>query len=296
MTGEKIMRISHRFMNRIVVAVAGLVAAAGVAQAQLVNADVGINPTYLQTDSGVTSTGGFFSARAFVTTSGDYAGGTLTYGALGSPAALSYNTGDVAWEFSDSNGDFPTLQSLYPTGDYTFDLTGGSQGPTSFTIDYVGDNYAVNPPEFTAASYNALQGMNAAAGVTLDFNSFIVGGDPSDSDIILSVLDSSNTPVFTSPSLLPNATSVTIPGGILVAGQSYTFDLLFSEQVFGENDNPAFGTTQFYDTHTDGAFFTAGPSPVPEPSTWAMMLVGFLGLGYAGYRGSRKKSAAAVAG
>ena len=27
---------------------------------------------------------------------------------------------------------------------------------------------------------------------------------------------------------------------------------------------------------------------VPEPSTWAMMLIGFAGLGFAGYRTSRK--------
>jgi hypothetical protein len=27
---------------------------------------------------------------------------------------------------------------------------------------------------------------------------------------------------------------------------------------------------------------------VPEPSTWAMMLLGFAGLGLAGYRASRK--------
>jgi hypothetical protein len=26
------------------------------------------------------------------------------------------------------------------------------------------------------------------------------------------------------------------------------------------------------------------PSSVPEPSTWAMMLIGFAGLGFAGYR------------
>jgi hypothetical protein len=32
----------------------------------------------------------------------------------------------------------------------------------------------------------------------------------------------------------------------------------------------------------------------PEPSTWAMMLIGFVGLGYAGYRASRKSAAAAV--
>lgn len=33
------------------------------------------------------------------------------------------------------------------------------------------------------------------------------------------------------------------------------------------------------------------PPPIPEPSTWAMMLIGFTGLGYVGYR-SRKRAAA----
>ena len=33
-------------------------------------------------------------------------------------------------------------------------------------------------------------------------------------------------------------------------------------------------------------------SPAPEPSTWAMMLLGFAGLGFAGYRASRKTIAA----
>jgi hypothetical protein len=32
---------------------------------------------------------------------------------------------------------------------------------------------------------------------------------------------------------------------------------------------------------------TVGTSPIPEPSTWAMMLLGFVGLGYAGYRRAR---------
>ena len=35
-------------------------------------------------------------------------------------------------------------------------------------------------------------------------------------------------------------------------------------------------------------------SPVPEPSTWAMMLLGFAGLGFAGYRASRKTAALAA--
>ncbi len=32
----------------------------------------------------------------------------------------------------------------------------------------------------------------------------------------------------------------------------------------------------------------------PEPSTWAMMLLGFAGLGFAGYRKSRKAAAIAA--
>ena len=34
--------------------------------------------------------------------------------------------------------------------------------------------------------------------------------------------------------------------------------------------------------------------PIPEPSTWAMMLLGFAGLGFAGYRASRKSAALAA--
>jgi TRAP-type mannitol/chloroaromatic compound transport system permease small subunit len=42
--------------------------------------------------------------------------------------------------------------------------------------------------------------------------------------------------------------------------------------------------TQFYDTHTFGSFSTAAGA-VPETSAWAMMLIGFAGLGFAGVSG-----------
>jgi hypothetical protein len=42
------------------------------------------------------------------------------------------------------------------------------------------------------------------------------------------------------------------------------------------------------------ASFSLEGSVVPEPSTWAMMLIGFAGLGFAGYRHTRRASAASA--
>jgi hypothetical protein len=42
------------------------------------------------------------------------------------------------------------------------------------------------------------------------------------------------------------------------------------------------------------AAFSLRGSPVPEPSTWAMMLLGFAGLGFAGYRRARRANPASA--
>ena len=52
-------------------------------------------------------------------------------------------------------------------------------------------------------------------------------------------------------------------------------------------------TVDWVGTNTGGVTFTAvfdasTVSTVPEPSTWAMMLLGFAGLGFAGYRRNGK--------
>jgi hypothetical protein len=62
-------------------------------------------------------------------------------------------------------------------------------------------------------------------------------------------------------------------------------------QVFVVDSN-----TGGFDLVTNGqVYYTAinGSANVPEPSTWAMMALGFAGLGYAGYRGSRRRAALA---
>jgi uncharacterized protein (TIGR03118 family) len=76
------------------------------------------------------------------------------------------------------------------------------------------------------------------------------------------------------------------PGGL--------WDLTFGGGgVGGNNGNPlALYFTDGINGEKDGLF---GVISVPEPSTWAMMLLGFVGLGFAGYRASRKAAATTAA-
>jgi hypothetical protein len=71
-------------------------------------------------------------------------------------------------------------------------------------------------------------------------------------------------------------------------------------QIFtGPVDAPIFSPGR-YGVTTEGfedqsfVVVTAATPAVPEASTWAMMLIGFAGLGYAGYRSSRKSAALAA--
>ena len=68
---------------------------------------------------------------------------------------------------------FADLQAAYPNVDYQFDLMGGTMGPLSVTVSYAGNAYS-NTPQLAAASFDALQGLNAANSITLDFNSMEV--------------------------------------------------------------------------------------------------------------------------
>lgn len=80
------------------------------------------------------------------------------------------------------------------------------------------------------------------------------------------------------------------------AGGVSEFEILGIASSVGLDPNSA---TDFVTTLTfeDSGTFTGSMTPVisvPEPSTWAMMLLGFAGLGFAGYRGSKKRAALSV--
>lgn len=221
----------------------------------------------------------------------------MTYGGSGSPQPLTFVPGDVpaddTWQYAVGDASFSDLQTAFPTGVYQFDLTGDGQPSTSVQVDYTGDAFS-NVPFIT--NFSALAGLDASSQFVVDLNTYVPGSTATGSLIFFSIFNSLDNVVFsTTGSGLPDTTtSITIPGGKLAAGQTYTFDLLFDNRIVGTDDLSGLPVTQFYDTHTDGTFTTSSAGAVSEPSTWAMMLVGFAGIGYAGYRSARRKSVAAA--
>jgi hypothetical protein len=81
-------------------------------------------------------------------------------------------------------------------------------------------------------------------------------------------------------------------GGVFI-----TLDPFGSTAVTANGVNGAGNVVGFY-VNAAGATIGFESTPlsstltIPEPSTWAMMLLGFMGLGYAGYRRGKRNSPA----
>jgi hypothetical protein len=265
----------YRLMAGGVFSAFALLGSAGRAGAEITNVDIGINPTYEQTGpTTVTSTGGFFSARAFLASASDFDGGTLAYPGAGSPAPLTPQPGPIVG-YSVGDSSFADLNTAFPFGTYTFDATNSMTSDSqTATIDYTTAATPLSIPRLSAASYNGLQGLNSASGFTFDFNSFVQNPSGNLAFVFLNVIDSGGNDVFSQGFLGPTTTSIFMPGGSLAAGQAYTFDLIFDDRITGTDGVTP--NTIFFDAHTDGTFTTAA---VPEPGTWAILALGFAGLG-----------------
>jgi PEP-CTERM motif len=83
-------------------------------------------------------------------------------------------------------------------------------------------------------------------------------------------------------------------GSLAIAESFFRDDVIDLGANFGPNIDLTFGYTLVADGSGGFGFDLAIGGAVPEPSTWAMMLVGFAGLGFAGYRPTRRSAAAGV--
>jgi PEP-CTERM motif len=80
-------------------------------------------------------------------------------------------------------------------------------------------------------------------------------------------------------------------GSLAIAESFFRDDVIDLGADFGPNIDLTFGATLTADGPGGFGFDLAIGGAVPEPSTWAMMLVGFAGLGFAGHRSTQRRAA-----
>jgi hypothetical protein len=98
-----------------------------------------------------------------------------------------------------------------------------------------------------------------------------------------------NVPIDGDGLLFDVGTSTPVWGGYPIFPLYASGPGTYQSGLFGHID----GGGEFWEYNINTS--VSDPSAVPEASTWAMLLLGFAGLGFAGYRGSRRGSVATVA-
>jgi hypothetical protein len=257
-----------------------LASAAPAMAQQLTDVDIFKNLGNEQTGaSTVSPVGAFFDIGGDFLPAGAFDTASVTYPGPGSPLSLPITSPTA---FGYGSPLFPTqsaMDTAFPFGSYVITVSNSAPPASdSSTIDYTTDAYTSDVPQLTAASFNALNGLSTAlTSLTVNFNAFTPSTGATFGNTYFTIFGSSQF----CGGLSPSATSCTIDPQALLPGTTYTWELDFSDRIPGEDDN---GVNQLlgFDVRTDGTFTTA--PAVPEPSTWAMMLLGFGGLGLAGYR------------
>lgn len=278
--------------------VAALALPAAVAQAQVTFSDVAKNLEYLQTgDTTVNPLGGgtnaFFYARTFFPAASDYDGFNLTFAGPASPQTgnisgllgsyyLGYQTGYMTKAALDAN---------FPTGiSYNLSVTDSTlvNPTTTVVVPYAADIFTSAIP--TVSNFTALQSLNPALATTIDFNSFTPNAGATLGQDFFTIYDlTAGGAPFNVAGFSNSATSLTVAGGTLIAGHDYEYELIFDDLLAGTD--PVSGVP--YNTRSDQrtlGFFDVPSSAIPEPATWAMMMVG---IGLAG-AALRRRGAIAV--
>jgi len=177
----------------------------------------------------------------------------------------------------------------------------GLSGNTSTTIPVGGSIvlaidpfFSPNPFDPVAAFEHANPGKTLVV-LALDFEaeavvSFVANGSLEGSGFARGL--AGNLAISTLPATLTYLT----PGRYIV---DYTYDVTGLSSIIGlvtdpcGNQSVEFGILGPTESVSGSGSFTVAVGVVPEPSTWAMLLIGFSGLGFMGYRRRNKMAPAA---
>jgi probable HAF family extracellular repeat protein len=262
------------------------------------------NGTYAQ---GINDRGqvvGFSSSRSFLYSGGTYTtlndpsstnAQTFAYGINNASQIVGYYEGGPVGGYHGfiySGGAYTTLNDpLAPNNTYAQGINNLSQ-----IVGFYGDATGAHGFLYSGGTYITLNDPHGTNGTYAE--------GINDRGQIVGVYSDGNLHAF----LYSNGVYTTLSDplqrgqGINNIGQIVGFDILYSNGVFITLDGPL-GTganaqgindrgqiAGWYQANGSIEGFIATPS-VPEPSTWAMMLIGFAGLGFVAYRRTKKGAA-----
>ena len=203
--------------------------------------------------------------------------------AQGGSGQTFVNPGQTAYAFSTGLPDKAYSVSLIDDASHVASALLGP-GDAVFGTAILGANYASD-----------VGGGNSTYSASSTFDFGYRG------DVLLGLIDSQLTG-FSSGSGFESMEFTIAADGVEILDKSFTSlvvaESFFRDNVidlgsdFGPNIDLTFGYTLVADGPGGFGFDFAIGGAVPEPSTWAMLLIGFAGLGYAGYRRAREPRAA----
>jgi PEP-CTERM motif len=161
----------------------------------------------------------------------------------------------------------PSEFTLFTPVNYSFTLDTGTAGTPNGSTETI---YLGAVTSFQFGSIN-ITGPFASSSPFSD-NSVIVADIPGNNVFVVNVTDTSGR-----------------HASFLLWDQNLETPPLLTSTAIPTSLDPMLGTrSDVRYSDNDGQVYIFGPAPVPEPSIWAMMLLGFAGIGFMAYRRKSK--------
>jgi PEP-CTERM motif len=208
-------------------------------------------------------------ATTYDVTDGEGAGTQWNYTAASGPNAASLSLGGQLGGLNYySNG------SGYPQTAYVVQNF-GSTAVTYNTLDIQAHSVSLDPQSVAFVAVNFIAPKTGDYSITGSFYGADTGERTHEAEILVNGVEKYSTSI----TILNDLKLFSFNSGTITAGELVTFQV---------DTGTAPGCDGFCNLSTG---LTASISAVPEPSTWAMMVLGFVGVGFVAYRRKRNVSA-----
>jgi hypothetical protein len=244
----------------------------------------------------------FFTSRGFEQSVNDFSAMTTT-----APNGIVYTNGPA---FTGNGGlieqDYQTgyltksaMDAAFSAGTYTLNASGPGGTVTASQVYNGTDHYAA-PPQLTAATFNALNGLNPNSGFTFSFLPFVHDPAANTFGTFFQIVDVNTNAVVFNTFTFSSVSSFFVPANTLLPSTQYTDELIFSNRIDGAaptNGSSCVSTSVSltcpsnyelsWDSRTFSDFTTgvaAAPGPIPGAGLLSYLALGLLGLGSFGWK------------